>query len=153
MAIIRWYDYPEESRSLRALDQLQREMNRLMADMNSRSSARSNAGVFPPVNIAEDAQNLYVRAELPGMKPDELEISVEGDTLTFRGERKLVEAGEGVNYHRRERESGRFRRIMTLPVKIDPDGVSASFKNGVLGIVMPKAKEVLPKRIKVESQG
>lgn len=151
MAIIRWYDYPEQDRSLRALDQLQREMNRLIADLSTQSPARAHAGVFPPVNISEDGQNLYVRAELPGMKSEEIEISFEGDTLTFRGERKLSETAEGVNYHRRERESGRFRRIMTLPVRIDSETVSAVFKNGVLKIVLPKAKEVLPKRITVES--
>lgn len=153
MAIVRWYDYPERNRSLRALTQLKDEMNRLMAGLAGPSSARPEAGVFPAVNITEAGENVLVRAELPGLKPEEIEISVEGDTLTLRGERKLPEAGEGVNYHRRERESGRFRRIVTLPTGIDTEGVSASFRNGVLTIVLPKAKEVLPKRIKVESLG
>lgn len=153
MAIVRWFDYPEQSRSLRALTQLHQEMNRLMADLSAQSSARTHTGVFPAVNVTEDAENLYVRAELPGMKPEEIDISVEGATLTFRGERRLPEAGEGVNYHRRERDSGRFRRIMTLPAKIDVETVSAGFKDGVLKIVLPKVKEVLPKRVRVESLG
>ncbi len=102
--------------------------------------------------MSEDAANLYIRTELPGTKAEDLEISVEGDALTLRGERKLPATEEGVNYHRREREGGRFRRIVTLPARIDPEGVSASFKNGILTIVLPKAKEALPKQIQVKAE-
>ena len=89
---------------------------------------------------------------MPGIEPDDIEVHVEGDTLTLRGERKLPEAGEGVNYHRREREGGRFRRIVTLPVRIDPNGVEAAFKNGVLNIVLPKAAEARARQIKVRTE-
>lgn len=90
-------------------------------------------------------------SELPGIEPGDIDISVEGETLTLRGERKLPETGEGVNYHRREREAGRFRRIVSLPARIDPDGVEAVFKNGVLRIVLPKAAEARPKQVKVKT--
>ncbi len=150
MAIIRWYDRPTFPRSLDVLGQLKREMDRLFTDFSDRRSSPYRAGVFPPLNVSEDDDKLCVSSELPGMEPDDLEISVEGDTLTLRGERKLPEAGEGVNYHRREREGGRFRRIINLPFRIDPNGVEAAFKNGVLNIVLPKAAEARPKQIKVK---
>ena len=151
MAIIRWYERPDPFRPGTEMERMQREMNRLFSDFMGRGGSSSRGGVFPALNVSEDAEKLYVRAELPGIKPDEMEISVEGDTLTLRGEKKLGEAGENVNYHRREREAGRFRRILTLPSRINPEAVNASFKNGVLTITLPKAPEAKPKPIKVTS--
>lgn len=104
------------------------------------------------MNVSEDAENLYLYAELPGIKPEDIEISVEGESVTLRGERKL-QAAQNVSYHRRERESGRFRRIITLPTRINTEAVNAHFKNGVLKIVLPKAEEAKPKQIKVKVEG
>lgn len=151
MAIVRWYDRPATPRPFGLMDQWKREMDRLFADFTGRTVSSNRVGVFPPLNVSEDTDKLYVSAELPGIEPDDIEIHVEGDTLTLRGERKLPEAGEGVNYHRREREGGRFRRIVTLPARIDPSGVVAGFKNGVLNIVLPKAAEARPRQIKVKT--
>lgn len=151
MAIVRWYDRPATPRPLGLMDQWKREMDRLFADFTGRAAPFNRVGVFPPLNVSEDNERLYVSSELPGIEPDDIEIHVEGDTLTLRGERKLPEAGEGVNYHRREREGGRFRRIVTLPARIDPSGVEAAFKNGVLNIVLPKAAEARPRQIKVKT--
>ena len=152
MAIVRWYDRPTTPRPLGLMDQWKREMDRLFADFTGgRTVSYQRAGVFPPLNVSEDSDKLYVSSELPGIEPDDIEIHVEGDTLTLRGERKLPEAAEGVNYHRREREGGRFRRIITLPARIDPTGVEAAFKNGVLNIVLPKATEARPRQIKVKT--
>jgi len=106
--------------------------------------------VFPHVNVSEDADNLHVRTELPGMLPEEIDISVEGDTVTLRGERKL-HVVENVNYHRREREAGRFRRIFTLPTRVNADAVTALFKDGVLKITLAKAEEAKPKQIQIKS--
>lgn len=152
MAEIRWYDRPEFGRTAQFMERLQREMNRIFTEFPGRAGSVLRAAAFPPINLSENAENLFIRSELPGTKPEDLEISVEGDSLTLRGEKKLPAPEEGVNYHRREREGGRFRRIMTLPVKIDPEGVSASFKDGVLTIVLPKAKEALPKQIPVKAE-
>jgi HSP20 family protein len=152
MAIIRWYERPTFPRTIDVMGQLKREMDRLFTDFSDKTVSSYRAGVFPPLNVSEDSESLYVSSELPGMEPEDLEISVEGDTLTLRGERKLPEAGEGVNYHRREREGGRFRRIITLPARIDPNGVEAAFKNGVLNIVLPKATEDRAKQIKVKTE-
>ena len=151
MAIIRWYEHPEVARPGEMVERLQKEMNRLFSDFSGRGFPAFRVNVFPPVNMSEDAEKLYLRTELPGMKPEDVEISVEGETLTLRGERKVAEGGENVNYHRRERESGRFRRIMTLPAKVSPDDVSAVFKCGVLTITLPKAPEIRPKQITVKA--
>ncbi|SMC25584.1 heat shock protein Hsp20 [Desulfacinum hydrothermale DSM 13146] len=154
MALLRW-SAPGDL--FRPFEEMEREMERLRAEMDRllpgfRSLRTARVGVFPPLNVSEDKDNLYVRAELPGMHPDQIEISVEGDTLTLRGERKPAPLGDNVSYHRREREFGRFRRSLTLPTRIDVDAVEATFNNGVLTIVLPKAQEVRPKQIPVKAQ-
>lgn len=151
MAVIHWYDRPNLFQPRGEMEKMQREVNRLFSDFMGRGTSGSRVGVFPLVNVSEDSEKLYVRAELPGIKPEDIEISVEGDTITLRGERKVGEEGEKVSYHRREREAGRFRRILTLASRIDAEGVAASFKNGVLTVALPKAAEAKPKQIKVKS--
>ena len=154
MAIIRWSDRPSAWQGFEELDRLQQEMNRLFSSYTGERIRRAvGFGVFPPMNVSEDADNLYVRAELPGVNPEEIEISVEGDNLTLRGERRLPEIQAGVNYHRREREAGRFRRVISLSTKINPEAVDASFKNGVLQIILPKAEELKPRQIAVKTTG
>jgi HSP20 family protein len=149
MAIIRWYDHPNVLSPMEQMERLQREMNQLLSGFTGRTPQPFRVGVFPPINLSEDANTFYVRAELPGIKAEDIDISVEGDTLTLRGERKLAEASGEVSYHRRERESGKFRRIITLTGRIKPDEVQAIFKDGVLKIILPKAEEARPKQIKV----
>jgi HSP20 family protein len=144
MAIIRWHDLSNVNRPI---ERLQREMNRLLTDFGRTGTPFH--GVFPPVNVTEDGDNLYIRAELPGIRPEDMDLSVEGETVTLRGERIQAQASENVSYHRHEREVGRFRRIISLPTRIDPEGASASFKNGVLKISLPKAKEAKPRQIQV----
>lgn len=115
------------------------------------SQIRKNyTGVFPLVNLAEDDDHFYLTAELPGAAPDKLEVSVKGDTISLRGQVGPEEAGAEVNYHRRERESGGFRRTMTLPAKVDMDRVDAAFKNGILTVTLPKAAEAKSHNISVK---
>jgi len=109
------------------------------------------AGVFPLLNMYEDPDNLYVTAELPGVPAQDLELSVEKNNLTIRGERKIPEAGEKVNYHRREREAGIFRRVISLPSPVDSERVAAVSKNGVLTITLPKAAESKPRQIPISA--
>lgn len=109
-----------------------------------------HAGVYPLVNLEEDAEKLYLSAEMPGVAPEEVELSVESESLTLRGERKIPETGEKVNYHRREREAGLFRRVITLPVKIEAEKVQAVVKDGVLRVTLPKAAEARPRQIAVK---
>lgn len=132
-------------------DRIRREMDLLAHRLMGAPLLRGTAGVFPLMNITEDTDNFYVRAELPGIKAKDLEISVTGNALTLSGERKIPEAAQNVKYHRREREAGQFSRAVTLPAPIEGDKVEASFANGVLTIVLPKAEVAKPKQITVKT--
>ncbi len=134
----------------RELEQLKRRMDRLLEeDFGWRRPWW--AGVYPPVNISEDNDHVYVRAELPGVQPEDLEIQLQDRNLVLRGEKRIPAAEKGVNYHRRERESGFFRRVVTLPRPVDPDKVEARFQNGILTITLAKPEEVKPRKIAVKS--
>jgi HSP20 family protein len=106
---------------------------------------------FPAVNITEDAENFYVRGELPGIKAEDLDVSVVEGGLLIRGERKLATEDKQANYHRREREAGFFRRMIALPARVDSTKVSAKVKNGVFTITLPKAEEAKPRKISVKT--
>ena len=135
---------------LRELEQLQRRMDRLFQDSLGTERAPWRAGVYPLVNLSEDRDNLYIRAELPGVQAADLEITLQDNNLILRGERKILAEEKPVNYHRRERESGFFRRIIALPGPVAGDKVSAASKDGILTIKMPKPEEVKPRKIEVK---
>jgi HSP20 family protein len=106
-------------------------------------------GGYPSLNVWEDEDKFYAEAELPGFKSDDLEISVMGGTLTLKGERKAVAPAGGI-WHRRERVFGPFTRAVELGGAVDPEGVEAAFKNGVLTVTLPKAAAAKPRRIEVK---
>ena len=153
MILRRFSDWP--SFDLRSpfdeLERMRRELDRLSGDFTGSVFRLSSAGVFPLVNVTEDPNNYYVRAELPGVKTDELGISVTGDTLTLSGERKLPEENEKASYHRREREAGSFSRVISLPSRLNVDKVKAHAEDGVLTVVLPKAESAKPRQIAVKS--
>jgi HSP20 family protein len=109
------------------------------------------ARLFPLLNVTDTREAFVVTAEIPGMKTEDLEIKIEGDTLRLKGERKPQSVDDEASYHRRERATGAFQRSLTLPGKVDPDKVNATYKNGVLIITLSKEKEALPKQITVET--
>jgi HSP20 family protein len=111
---------------------------------------RVSAGVFPLINLTEDKDNYYVRAELPGVKGEELDIQVTGKNLAITGERKIAAEEEGAKYHRREREAGSFSRMIGLPGDINSDKVDAKMQNGILTVVVAKAEAAKPKQITVK---
>uniref|UniRef100_A0A7V4G6V4 Hsp20/alpha crystallin family protein n=1 Tax=Desulfobacca acetoxidans TaxID=60893 RepID=A0A7V4G6V4_9BACT len=131
------------------LEQLRRRMNRLFQESLGWEPFTRPGGVYPLVNISEDHDHVYVRAELPGVRPEDLDITIKDQSLVLRGERKIPKAEENVNYHRRERESGIFRRVVRLPGPVNPDKVSAVCKDGVLTITLAKPEEIKPRQIKV----
>jgi HSP20 family protein len=133
------------------LDRMRRQMDLLTDALSTGILGAPIAGVFPLINVTEDKDGYYVRAELPGIKADELDISVTGDTLSIKGERKLPAEDENAQYHRREREAGSFSRIITLPAQIDTGKVSASSNDGVLTVVLPKAEHAKPKQINIKA--
>ena len=153
MIIRRFSDWPSSDwrNPLDELERMRRELNRLAGDFTGSVFRLPAAGVFPLVNVTEDQNNYYVRAELPGVKTDELNISVTGETLTLSGERKLPEESEKASYHRREREAGSFSRVISLPTRLDVDKVKAHAEDGVLTVVLPKAESAKPRQIAVKS--
>jgi HSP20 family protein len=106
----------------------------------------------PPVDVAETQEKILVRAELPGMKQEDIQIEFENGLLTLRGDRKLDKQETGVTYHRVERVYGNFSRTFTLPRTVDPERISASYRDGVLEIEVPKKEEAKPKQIKIVVQ-
>jgi len=127
------------------LERMKSQMERLFQS----SYEKPAAGVFPLTNLTEDKDNYYVRAELPGLKTDDLDISVTGNNLALSGERKIAEESKEAKYHRREREAGKFSRIIRLPGHINTEKIEAKLVDGVLTIVLPKAEEAKPKQITV----
>ncbi|MGD8274204.1 MAG: Hsp20/alpha crystallin family protein [Desulfobacterales bacterium] len=130
-------------------EELHRMRQQLDHLFDAAPSQRVSAGVFPLINLTEDKDSYYVRAELPGVKGDELDIQVTGKNLAISGERKIAAEEEGARYHRREREAGTFSRMIGLPGEVDTDRVEAKLENGILNIVISKAEVAKPKQISV----
>lgn len=152
MAIIRYPGFSEFANPLREMERLRREMDHLFGNLTrGRAPFTATSGVFPAVNVNEDVTNFYVQAELPGIKPQDVEISVEGNTLTLRGERKS-DAVENAGYHRRERGAGKFHKALTLPSEVNAEAVSAECKNGVLKLVLPKAEHAKPRKVSIKTE-
>jgi HSP20 family protein len=102
----------------------------------------------PPVDVAETQEKILVRAEVPGMRQEDISIEFDNGVLTLRGERKL-EKSEGVTWHRVERIYGNFSRSFTLPRTVDPEKISASYRDGILEVDVPKREEAKPRHIKI----
>ncbi|MFA6283320.1 MAG: Hsp20/alpha crystallin family protein [Desulfurivibrionaceae bacterium] len=147
MAIVRFADQKLFRNPWADFERMRRELDALFQGTGPDSSGR--ATVFPALNISENSGNLYVRAEIPGVPAGEVEISIEGDTLTIRGERKTCTTDEKCSYHRRELECGRFSRAITLPAKVQVDRIEAKAADGIITIILPKAEAVKPRQIKV----
>lgn len=107
-------------------------------------------GYFP-VDLYETDDEVVVEASLPGVKPEELQVSVTGDTLTVRGETKSAHEEEKPNFYRKERRYGSFQRVLTLPTEVDSDKAAATFENGVLNLRLPKKPEVRTKTIEIKA--
>ncbi len=124
------------------------ELNRFQREM-SRSFEPSSW--TPAVDIFEDKESIQVRAELPGVKTEDVKVDVENNVLTLRGERKLEHEDKKDSYHRIERWYGAFTRQFMLPRTVDPEHIDAQLKDGVLTVRLPKRAEVKPRQISVKS--
>jgi HSP20 family protein len=107
---------------------------------------------LPSVDVFEDKESLKIVAELPGLKPEDVKITLENSTLTLRGEKKQVAEEKTERVHRYERSYGSFERSFSLPNTMDTDKVAASFENGVLTITLPKAEKAKPREIAVAAK-
>lgn len=135
--------------SWREVDRLQREMNRLFEDYYPSRVRRAPA--FPALNVWSNEEGLNITAEVPGVRPEDIDISVVGDTITLSGERHRDELKEGSRYHRQERGYGSFTRSLQLPYMVDVNHVHATFHNGVLNVELPRAEQDKPHKIAVKS--
>jgi len=134
---------------------LREAMDRLFEDSFIRPTTWSGlaAGqIAVPVDLWETNDAYHLRADVPGISPDQLDINVTADTLTFGGEVKGQSDVSNEGWLRQERRIGKFQRAFTLPVQIDPDKVVANFANGVLELTLPKADQVKPRSIKVNAK-
>jgi len=152
MNIIRYQD-PETTlwSPFERLSQLREEMNRLLD--GSLAGFAERAGLFsgwaPALDITQDKDTVFVKVELPGLKKEDIDISLHEGMLTISGERKQEKReGEGETF-REERYFGRFHRTVTLPTAVQADKVKASYRDGILEIELPKAEEAKPKQIEV----
>jgi HSP20 family protein len=142
--VTRWNPVREMITLREAMDQLMND--RYFRDRDHRPHAQTWQ---LPVDAYTSEDAIVIKADVPGLKPEELEVTLEGDVLTIRGELKT--RTEDKNYLLRERASGQFERIMTVNVPIDVNKVEAAFENGVLTLTLPKAEAVKPKQIKINA--
>jgi HSP20 family protein len=134
------------------LDGADNEMNRFLRFFGTGDPADPSGvpAAYPPVNVWDDDESMYLEAELPGVTLEDLEITItDGNRLTLKGQRKPPEAGEAT-WHRRERSFGTFSRTLALPVLVDPDRVEAHFESGDLRVKLPKSPKAKPRRIEVK---
>ena len=129
------------------------ELRRLQSDMDRAfwdADQRSGSALFPAINLWAGDEGVAVTAEVPGVDPGDIEISVEGDVLRIAGKRKAPE-NEKLNWHRRERGFGAFARTIQLPFRVDPDAVEARFQNGVLEVLLHRPEADRPRKIAVKT--
>lgn len=147
MALVRWTD------PFREFSQLQDRLNRAFADAYGRSDEGllSSGAWLPPVDIYQTGEHqLVIKAELPDMTREDIDVTVDKGTLTIKGEKKVAADVKEEQFHRVERRYGTFSRSFSLPPTVDATRVSADYRNGVLTITLPMREESKPRQIKVE---
>lgn len=144
MAIVRWDPFRE-------VVALQSRLNSLFQDYSrgQNEETLSAASFAPPVDIYEDDHKLVLKLEVPGVKEEDLDVQVEGRSLTVRGERKFSSEEKQENFHRIEHRYGTFARSFTLPTTVDAENVKASYNAGVLEVELAKKPESKPRQIKI----
>ncbi len=142
MAITRWDPFRE-------VYVLQNRLNSLFGNVNEGADPVSTASFVPAVDVYEDEKKVVLKLEVPGIEEKDLDVSVEKNTLTVKGERKFEKEEKEENFHRIERRFGTFYRAFTLPSIVDTESVNASYNAGVLKLELQKKPEAQPKQIKV----
>ena len=146
MAITRWDPFRE-------VVALQNRVNNLFREMNEGDSPLTTASFVPAVDIYEDNNKVVLKLEVPGIDEKDLDVRVENNTLTVKGERKFEKEEKEENFHRIERRYGSFYRAFTLPSTVDAEHINAGYTNGVLKLELSKKPEAQPKQIKVTVGG
>lgn len=141
--ITRWDPFKEMRR-------LWDEVDRLFEDFLSGSRRREIASWVPAVDVEETENEIIVKAEVPGLKKEDIKVSLTEDNLVISGERKEEKEEKAKNYHRKEIFVGKFYRSIPLPVEVQPDKAKATYENGILKIILPKSEKAKPKEIEIE---
>ena len=143
---------------IRDLVTLQDRMNRLFQEAfptyqrgRGEEEFLTGADWAPAVDITEDQNSIVLKADIPGIDPNQLDIRVEGNTLTLKGERKFEKEDKKENFYRMERSYGSFSRGFTLPHTVQADRIEATYRNGELKVVLPKREDAKPKQIRVKT--
>ncbi len=143
MAIQRWDP-------LRELSSLKNQMDKILETLIGEGEEIKSGSWVPPVDIYETENEIVIKAEVPGVSQEDIEIKIEDDTLIIRGEKKFARDVEREVYHRAERVYGKFQRSFIIPKSIEKDKIKATLKQGVLTIILPKKEEVKPKEISIQ---
>ncbi len=143
MELVRWEPFA-------GFGNLRSVFNDLLDENFDRSSARpSTSKWYPAVDVLESKESYLIRAELPGMKREDIKVEVKDGTLVLNGERKSEKPAEGVEYRHAERSNAKFWRSFSLPETVKQDGIEATYKDGILEIRVPKAEEAKPRQIEI----
>lgn len=147
-----WPSRPVFENTFADFDQLRREMRALLDNAGSAEPrAGAGSGVFPPINVTQDGDSFYLRAEVPGIKASELSISALGNRVTIAGKREIPNEHERASYHRKERPEGSFNRTLALPAELDVERIDARYVDGILTLKLPKAEAAKPRVINVKT--
>lgn len=144
MAIVRWDPFRE-------LTALQGEVNRMLRRFGGDGGELARESWMPSLDVVETKEAIAIKADLAGMKPEDISIEVEENVLTLSGERRFEEKVEEDKYYRIERRYGSFSRSIALPQGVDADRIQASYEDGVLEVKVPKLEQARPKRISVST--
>jgi len=136
------------------MENLQKEMSNLFGSTLSGAPTADmtllSGQWAPPINVYDSKDNLMVRVDIPGIDKDDVDISIQDNTLTIKGEKKRSSDVKEENCYRSERSLGNFNRVLSLPTEVDTSKANAHFNNGVLELILPKKEEVKPKQIKID---
>ena len=149
MNLIRWQPFSD-------MVTLRQAMDRLFDDSLVRPlrfTTLLGEGAEMPIDMFQTDEDVVIKASVPGLKPEEVDVAITGDTLTIKGEAKTEEEVKKENYFRKERSYGAFSRSILLPSSLQTDKAEATFDNGVLTLTIPKAEESKPKQIKIKPKG
>ncbi len=134
--------WPELTNVLRNIERLQEELSSFFLPQGRVE--------FPAVNLYATGDSIKALIEIPGIEPDDIEISVNDNTLTISGERKAIQPEEEFEVHREERFSGKFTKVLTLPYRVEEGKIEAKYKNGFIELTLPRKEEDKPKKIKIK---
>ena len=149
MALIRWKPTTDFWEPFGNIEDIREEMNRMFDTSLRRRGSLFDSAFAPAIDVVEEKDNYLVKADLPGLSKDDVNVAIQDNFLTIKGERKHEVEKKESNFYHQERVYGQFVRTVELPARVEASKVTANFKDGVLQVTLPKSEEAKPKEIKV----